>query len=200
MLNRPKKNGYYSIAGVRFSQYLKGEVHFIKHWDLGHKNVLAFKAMGGIAIPYGNANSIPFVRSFFAGGSNDNRGWRPYDLGPGSTGGPNEFNEANMKLGLNIEYRFNLLGALNSAVFVDVGNIWNVMDNVRDQRARFSTLSDLKELAVGSGIGLRYDFDFFVIRLDLGFKTYNPAHDKKKWFEDYNFAHSVLNVGINYPF
>lgn len=193
-------DGHYQIGGVRFSQYAKAQVDFIKHWDLGNKNILAMKAMAGLAVPYGNAKSIPFVRSFFAGGSNDNRGWRPYDLGPGSTGGPNEFNEANFKLGFNVEYRFNLFAALNSAVFVDVGNIWNVLDNTTDPRARFSNLTDLKELAVGSGFGFRYDFEFFVIRLDLGFKTYDPTYDKRKWFQNYNFAHSVLNVGINYPF
>lgn len=201
MFDRSKAfDGSYHIGGVRFSQYLKAEFDFIKHWDLGHKNIIAIKAMAGIAVPYGNANSIPFVRSFFAGGSNDNRGWRPYDLGPGSSGSLNEFNEANMKLGFNTEYRFNLFGALNSALFVDVGNIWNVLDNVKDERSRFSSLSDLRELAVGSGFGLRYDFNYFVIRVDLGFKAYDPSYRKKIWFQDFNFAHSVLNVGINYPF
>ncbi len=190
----------YRVSGVRFSQYVKTEIDFVKHWDLGNQNILAVKSMAGIAIPYGNSNSIPFVRSFFAGGPNDNRGWRPYDLGPGSSGGPNEFNEANFKLGFNIEYRFNLFAALNSAFFIDVGNIWNVLDNTTDRRARLASFADLKELAVGSGFGFRYDFDFFVIRLDLGFKTYDPAYDKKKWLQNYNFANSVLNVGINYPF
>ncbi len=199
-LDNTNADGSYNIAGVRFSQYIKAEADLIKHWDFGQKNVLAIKILAGIAVPYGNSNNIPFVRSFFAGGSNDNRGWRAYDLGPGSSGSPNEFNEANMKLSFNVEYRFNLFGSLNSAIFVDVGNIWNVFDNVKNERARFSSISDLSELAVSSGIGLRYDFDYFVIRLDLGFKTYNPAYNKQEWFEDYNFAHSVLNVGINYPF
>lgn len=194
------KNGGRNIGGVRFSQYVKGEADFVKHWDFGHENILAVKALGGLAVPYGNSKSIPFVRSFFAGGANDNRGWRPYDLGPGSSGGPNEFNEANMKLSFSAEYRFNLFDKLNSAVFVDVGNIWNTLDNVEDRRSRFSSLSDLKELAVGSGFGLRYDFDFLVLRVDLGFKAYNPAYNKQKWFQNFNFAHSVLNVGINYPF
>lgn len=194
------RDGSYHLSGVRFSQYVKTEIDLIKHWDLGHKNIFAIKALAGIAIPYGNSNNIPFVRSFFAGGANDNRGWRPYDLGPGSSGSPNEFNEANMKVSFNAEYRFNLFGSLNSAVFIDVGNIWNVLDNVRDRRSRFSSFSDLKELAVGTGFGLRYDFDFFVIRLDLGFKAYDPAFNKKKWFQNTNFAHSVINVGINYPF
>ncbi len=195
------ENGAYEIVGVNFSQYAKGEIDYIKHWDLGNKNIFAIRTFGGIAIPYGNANSIPFIRSFFSGGPNDNRAWQVYDLGPGSTGGRNEFNEANMKIALNAEYRFNLFGALNSAFFIDAGNIWNVLDIVEDPRATFTSLSDLKNIAVGTGTGLRYDFNFFVLRLDVGFKTYNPAlPEGERWFKNYNFANAVWNVGINYPF
>ena len=194
-------NGNYEILGVNFSQYIKTELDYVKHWELGNEDVFAVRAFGGVAIPYGNANSIPFIRSFFAGGPNDNRAWQVYDLGPGSSGGRNEFNEANMKLAFNAEYRYNLFGALYSAVFVDVGNIWNVLDIVEEEAAVFNELSDLKDIAVGSGFGLRYDFDFFVIRFDLGFKTYDPARPEgERWFKDYNFNNVVLNVGINYPF
>ena len=194
-------NGAYEIVGVNFSQYAKGEIDYIKHWDWGNKNIFAIRTFGGIAIPYGNANSIPFIRSFFAGGPNDNRAWQVYDLGPGATGGRNEFNEANMKIALNAEYRFNLFGALNSALFVDAGNIWNVLDIVEDPRATFTSLSDLKNIAVGTGTGLRYDFNFFVLRLDVGFKTYDPARaEGDRWFRNYNFRNAVWNVGINYPF
>ncbi|HEY9184831.1 MAG TPA: BamA/TamA family outer membrane protein [Salegentibacter sp.] len=194
-------NGNYKILGVNFSQYAKTEIDFIKHWDLGRKNIFAVRAFGGIAIPYGNANSIPFARSFFAGGPNDNRAWQAYDLGPGSTGGRNEFNEANMKLAFNMEYRYNLFGSLHSAVFIDVGNIWNVLDIVENDEATFTSFSDLKNIAVGSGFGLRYDFNFFVLRFDIGFKTYDPAREEgNRWFKDYNFNHAVYNVGINYPF
>src|SRR5690606_22526988 len=113
------EEGRHSIFGVNFSQYVKTEIDYIKHWDLGRKNVIAIRTFGGIAIPYGNSNSIPFIRSFFAGGPNDNRAWQPYSLGPGSSGGRNEFNEANMKIARSAEYRFNLFGDLNSAVFID---------------------------------------------------------------------------------
>ncbi|WP_373056613.1 BamA/TamA family outer membrane protein [Zunongwangia sp. H14] len=195
------ENGNYEMLGVAFSQYVKPEVDFIKHWDLGHDNIFALRAFGGIAIPYGNANSIPFTRSFFAGGPNDNRAWQAYDLGPGGSGGRSEFNEANMKLAFNFEYRYNLFGALNSAFFVDVGNIWNVLDIVEDEASTFTSLADLDEIAVGSGFGLRYDFSFFVLRFDIGFKTYNPALPAgNRWFKNYNFNHAVYNVGINYPF
>lgn len=189
------------LFGVVFSQYVKTELDYTKHWDLGKNNVFAVRAFGGIAIPYGNSNSIPFTRSFFAGGSNDNRAWQAYDLGPGSSGGPNEFNEANMKLAFNAEYRFNLIGLVKGALFTDAGNIWNVLDNVNDEGAVFTGFNSLEELAIGSGFGLRLDFDFFILRGDVGFKTYNPALSSgNRWFREYNFANAVYNVGINYPF
>lgn len=195
------ENGNEEILGVAYSQYAKTELDFIKHWDLGNNNIFALRAFGGIAIPYGNANSIPFARSFFAGGPNDNRAWQAYDLGPGSSGGRNEFNEANMKLAFNFEYRYNLFGDLNSALFIDVGNIWNVADIVEEKASTFESFSDLRDIAVGSGFGLRYDFNFFVLRFDIGFKTYDPARQLgERWFKDYNFNHAVYNVGINYPF
>ena len=194
------ERGNYQLFDVQFSQYAKTELNFIKHWNLGNDQVLATRAFGGIAIPYGNANSIPFIRSFFAGGPNDNRGWQPYDLGPGSTNGVNDFNEANFKLAFNAEYRFNLLGSLYSALFIDAGNIWNVANSVTDPDAVFNSFTDLSELSVASGFGLRYDVQFFVIRIDLGFKTYNPGDPNQKWFRDYNFANTVFNFGINYPF
>ncbi|HET8753529.1 MAG TPA: BamA/TamA family outer membrane protein [Salinimicrobium sp.] len=194
-------DGRKSLFGVNFSQYIKTEIDYIKHWDLGSENVFAIRTFGGIAVPYGNSNSIPFSRSFFAGGPNDNRAWQAYSLGPGSSGGRNEFNEANLKLAANAEYRYNLFGDLNSAFFIDVGNIWNIWDVVQEEAATFTSLSDLKDIAVGSGFGLRYDFSFFVLRFDVGFKTYDPARPLgERWFKDYNLANAVFNVGINYPF
>lgn len=193
--------GRYDVLGVNYSQYIKTEVDYIKHWDWGNKNIFAIRAFGGVAIPYGNANSIPFIRSFFAGGPNDNRAWQAYDLGPGSSGGRNEFNEANMKLAFNAEYRYNLFGALNSAFFIDVGNIWNVLDIVEDPASTFTSIKDFQDIAIGSGAGLRYDFNFFVLRFDVGLKTYDPSRPLgARWFKDYNLANAVYNVGINYPF
>lgn len=188
------------LFDVPFTQYAKLELNYIKHWDLGNKNIIAARAFGGLALPYGNSQSIPFARSFFGGGPNDNRGWQPYDLGPGKTNGINDFNEANFKLSFNLEYRFNIFGSLNSAFFIDAGNIWNLADNVTDKDATFDGLKDLEDLSVATGIGFRYDITFFVIRLDFGFKTYNPGDIEKKWFNDYNFNNMVFNFGINYPF
>ncbi len=189
------------VFSVPFSQYIKNEFEYVKYWDLSHSNVLAARSFVGIAIPYGNSDNIPFVRSYFAGGSNDNRAWFPYSLGPGSVSAVNDFNEANLKLALNLEYRFPVVGAIKGAIFADAGNIWNVFDNVEDPDATFDSLASLKDIALGTGFGLRYDFTYFLFRLDLGFKTYNPAEiPSKRWFRDYNFANSVLQIGINYPF
>ncbi|MCB7481464.1 BamA/TamA family outer membrane protein [Christiangramia sediminis] len=195
------EQGKSKVVGVAYSQYVKTEIDFIKHWDIGKDQVFATRAFGGIAIPYGNANTIPITKTFFAGGPNDNRAWQAYDLGPGSSGSILEFNEANFKLAFNGEYRFSLIDQFKGALFVDVGNIWNVLDSNTSEEFVFEGFQDLKELAVGSGFGLRYDFNFFVLRFDVGFKTHDPARPEgERWFKDYNFNHAVYNVGINYPF
>ncbi|NBL63879.1 BamA/TamA family outer membrane protein [Flavobacterium sp. NST-5] len=195
------QNGNKTILDVEYSQYVKGELDFIKHWDLSNGRVLAVRAFGGIAIPYGNSNNIPFAKSYFAGGTNDIRAWQSYALGPGSSGGVNDFNEANMKILLAAELRFKMFGKLNGAIFADAGNIWNVLDNFTDPDYTFTGLKSLENIALGSGFGFRYDFNFFVIRIDLGFKTYDPGKEiGNRWFKEYNLGHSVLNIGINYPF
>ena len=186
---------------VEYSQYFKVEGEFIKLWDLHRKRILAIRSFAGVAIPYGNSNNIPFSRSYFAGGTNDNRAWQSYGLGPGASGGINDFNEANLKLALSAELRFNIFGQLNGALFVDAGNIWNVLDNVDDEKYVFKNFNSIKNSAIGSGFGFRYDFNFFIVRLDIGFKTYNPSEaEGRKWFKDYNLDKSVINIGINYPF
>ena len=195
------QGGANTIFEVEFSQYLKTEFEFIKHWDLSGKKVLAVRSFSGIAIPYGNSKSVPFSRSYFSGGSNDNRAWQPYSLGPGKSGGINDFNEANLKLAFNAELRFNIFEKFNGAIFADAGNIWNVLDDVEEESFKFKGLKSLEELALGTGFGLRYDQGLFVVRLDLGFKTYNPSKEvNEKWFKELNFSKSVINIGINYPF
>ena len=163
--------------------------------------MLALRAFTGIALPLGNSSSIPFSKSFFAGGSNDNRAWTAYNLGPGRSDNNNEFSEANFKIAFSLEHRYNLFGKLNGAFFVDAGNIWNVLDDIEDSKANFNSFKSLSDIAIGSGLGFRYDFDFFILRFDTGFKTYNPSYSKnKRWLKDFNFSNAVYNIGINYPF
>lgn len=190
-----------TLFGVEYAQYIKTEFEYIKHLHLYKKSSLAFRFFGGIAIPYGNSNSVPFSRSYFAGGSNDNRGWQAYSLGPGASKSVNDFNEANFKLSVNLEYRFNIFNSLNGALFADAGNIWNVFDNVEDEKLVFKGFKSLNDTAIGTGFGLRYDFGFFVVRGDFGYKLYNPAKEySERWFRDMNLSKTVFNIGINYPF
>ena len=199
--NNVNADGFKTISNIPFSQFFKSELSYIKHWDIGENSTIATRYFLGFAIPYGNSENIPFSESFFGGGSNDNRAWEVYRLGPGSSGAKDEFNEGNFKIALNFEYRFKMLGRFNGALFTDVGNIWNLLDDTNDSARKFDGLKDLSELAVGSGFGLRYDSGLFVFRLDMGLKTYNPALTKeRRWFKDFNLKKAVFNIGLNYPF
>lgn len=198
---KKNENGEFEVNDVAFSQYAKTEIDYIKLWNLGRSNVLALRSFVGIALPIGNSKTIPFSKSFFAGGANDNRAWTAYNLGPGRSDNNNEFNEANLKIAFSLEHRYNLFGNLNGAFFVDAGNIWNVLDDVENPKATFDSFDSLKDIAVGAGIGLRYDFGFFILRLDTGFKAYNPTYSiNNRWLKDFNFSNAVYNFGINYPF
>ncbi len=189
------------IFNLAPSQYFKSEVNYIKYWQVGRERIFAFRGFTGIALPYGNSNSIPFTRSYYAGGSNDNRAWQAYKLGPGSSSGVNEFNEANFKVALNLEYRYPIIGAIKGAFFIDAGNIWNINNNVPDLEQSLNSLRDLNQLAVGTGFGIRYDFDYFVFRLDTAFKTFDPSLAKnERWGSQVALKKAVFNVGINYPF
>ncbi|MBN08885.1 MAG: hypothetical protein CMC79_00720 [Flavobacteriaceae bacterium] len=200
-LTSTKNNeGKYQINGVSPSQYIKSEIDYIRHFSVGRERIFAFRIFGGMALPIGNSINIPFSRSYFAGGANDNRAWKAYKLGPGTTDYNNEFNEANFKISANFEYRFPFIGPIKGALFIDSGNIWNIGDNVTDSRARFEKISDLSEIAIGTGFGIRYDFDFFVFRFDTGFKTYNPSLESNRWLSEFGIKHAVFNIGINYPF
>ena len=198
---RKNDNDKNLVFGVPYTQYVKSEVDYIKHWDFPGSSVLAMRGFMGLAIPYGNSDNIPFVRSYFAGGPNDNRGWNAYELGPGRTNNLNDFNEANFKLSLNLEYRFPLVGDLKGALFADAGNIWNFLDNESNPDATFNGFRSLGDIALGTGVGLRFDFSYFVFRFDTGFKTYNPALPySERWFSDFRLNRAVFNIGINYPF
>lgn len=190
------------IFDVAYSQFVKTDLEFTKQWDLKNYNILAVRGFVGFAKPLGNSTSIPFIRSYFAGGANDIRAWRPYSLGPGRAIGILDFNEANFKITCNAEYRFKIYRSFRGALFADAGNIWHLMDDFGDdEELGFRGLNSLQDIALATGFGLRYDLSMFVIRIDLGFKTYNPALPMEdRWFTDFKFNKSVVNIGVNYPF
>ena len=201
LVSKKNTQGKKLISDLEFSQFIKMEYSFIRHWDISDNSIFALRYFGGIAVPFGNSDNIPFSESFFGGGSNDNRAWEVYKLGPGSSGAKNEFNEANFKLALNLEYRFKMFGNFNGALFSDIGNIWNIFDDTNESSRSFDGFKDLDELAIGSGFGLRYDSGLFIFRLDMGLKTYNPYLAKnRRWFKDFSLNKAVFNIGLNYPF
>ena len=194
--------GQRTFLDVPIAQYIKTEIEYKKYWELRDENILVFRTFVGAAFPYGNSSNIPFSRSYSAGGSNEIRAWRTFDLGPGGEINNLEYKVATLKLVGNLEYRFKLTNKFNSALFIDAGNIWDITNsNLVTEEGKFTGLSSLKYTAVGSGLGLRYDFGFLVFRFDVGFKTYEPyLLSSNKWFVNYNFGNAVYNIGINYPF
>ncbi len=195
-------NNKKTLFNIPIAQYVKLDLEYKKYWDFKGNNVLVFRSFLGVAIPYGNSSTIPFSRNYFIGGPNDLRAWKIYDLGPGSTKSGLEFNVGNLKFINTVEYRFNIVNSINGALFVDAGNIWDISStSITEPEAKFNGFSSLKDIAIGSGFGLRYDLSFILLRLDLGFKTYEPyLPEGDKWFKNYNMGHAVYNFGISYPF
>ena len=195
-------NNKKTLFGIPIAQYVRVDLEYKKFWDVSEKTVLVFRSFLGVAVPYGNSNTIPFSRSYFIGGPNDLRAWKIYDLGPGSTKSGLEFNVGNLKFINSLEYRFNVINSINGALFVDAGNIWDISNaSITASEAKFRGINSIKDIAIGTGVGLRYDLSFILLRLDLGFKTYEPYLPAgNKWFKNYNLAHTVYNFGISYPF
>lgn len=199
---KSNENGQKLMFGLPIAQYFKTEFEFKRYWNTYGSNVFVARFLVGAAIPYGNSISVPFSRSYTAGGSNDNRAWQTYDLGPGGELNFLEYNVGTFKIASNFEYRFKLLDKIYSALFVDAGNIWDITNsNLTREEGKFTGFSSLKYTAIGSGAGIRYDFGFLIFRFDVGFKTYEPyLPAEKRWFTNFNFGNAVYNIGINYPF
>ncbi|MDP6921350.1 MAG: BamA/TamA family outer membrane protein [Lutibacter sp.] len=191
-----------TLFTIPIAQYVKTDLEYKKFWDLSFENVLAFRSFLGMAFPFHNSTSIPFSRSYFIGGPNDLRAWRIYDLGPGASQTGLEYNVGSLKFISSLEYRFKILNSLKGALFVDAGNIWDITgSDLISEEAKFKGLHSLKDIAVGTGIGIRYDLNFILLRLDLGLKTYEPyLKDSQKWFQHYDLRNAVYNFGISYPF
>lgn len=210
-LNRPAHssedgtmNQYYFL-NTPFAQYVKFDLEYRKGWLEGKYNAFAIRAYGGMAFAYGNSDQIPFERKFFTGGANGIRAWPVRTLGPGSyQADPTEFpnQSGDIKLEANAEYRFKLLGSFEGALFLDMGNIWSVRDNRPGTEFKLNTF--YKEIALGSGLGMRYDFSYVILRLDLGIKVHDPTRaEGLRWVapSDY-WKKGNLNFvfAVGYPF
>lgn len=198
--NKRDANNRRTLFNIPLAQYFKADLEYKKFWEIDQTSVFGIRSFVGAILPYDNS-AIPFTKSYFAGGSNDIRAWQTYDLGPGRRDSGLEYNIGSFKFLTSAEYRFDMFGSLKGAFFVDAGNIWDITNSIfAEDEAKFNGLQSIKDIAVGSGFGLRYDFSFLVFRLDLGFKMHEPYLTGNKWFRNYNFSNAVYNIGINYPF
>ncbi len=194
----------YQFFGLSYAQYIRFDTELKRHWYLNDEHILVARLMAGAGFAEGNSSILPYEKGFFAGGNNNIRAWPMDRIGPGSYNPVDNFNE---RIGdivgvANVEYRFPILGAFKGAMFVDMGNIWLYKDNASYPNGVFRWEEIPKDLAVGGGIGLRWDLDFFVIRLDAALPLRDPAKsDGKKWvLNKAQFRDFVLNFGVGYPF
>ncbi|MBL0317089.1 MAG: BamA/TamA family outer membrane protein [Flavobacteriales bacterium] len=216
--------GYYNIEGIRFAQYFRGETDFRYYWNVNEKNSFVWRAYGGMGVPRKNAITLPFEKSFFSGGSNGVRAWQARTLGPGSYRNPDDpqtFNNiGEIKLEGNLEYRFKLTKMFNWAFFVDAGNIWLIDEDQLRPGADFTADRFMSEIAIGGGLGVRLDFDFFLVRIDGGLQLKDPAKAQgERWLwqpkDEYLMylastgnaqsriplrSNLVFNLGIGFPF
>uniref|UniRef100_UPI00402716AE translocation and assembly module lipoprotein TamL n=1 Tax=Alloprevotella sp. TaxID=1872471 RepID=UPI00402716AE len=170
----------YNLFGIAYSQYAKIDFDFAKSVVLSERNSLAFHVGFGIGLPYGNSTIMPYEKRYFAGGANSVRGWSVRELGPGSYKGKDSkvdfVNQTgNMKLDLNLELRTFLFWKLHGAFFIDAGNVWNTRSYPDMDGALFKLNSFYKQIAVAYGLGIRFNFNYFILRLDGGMKAINPA-------------------------
>lgn len=210
MLNATRNEDHqYTVANIAYAQYIKTDIDFTKSFRIDHRNSIVFHVGMGVAYPYGNSRILPFEKRYFSGGANSVRGWSVRRLGPGSFAG-NDRNidfinqSGDIKLDLNLEYRTKLFWKLNGAFFIDAGNIWTIRDYEEQPGGAFRFDSFYKQIAVSYGLGLRFDFDYFILRFDAGMKAVNPAYRNSK--EHYPLIHPdfgrdfAFHFAVGYPF
>lgn len=202
----------YQALGVRYFQYLRSEFDIRYNLKFDENNAAVFRTAFGLGLPYGNNNVLPFDRRFFTGGSNSLRAWRPRRVGPGSfvdsSGGLLFDRSGELLLQANAEYRFALLrNFLEGALFLDAGNVWNLKHQGQVLPGLFRGPSFLGEVALNTGIGLRFDFSFFMIRFDWGVPLRDPSEKpENRWIirqaasPGFIREHTALTLGIGYPF
>ncbi len=199
--------GYYEIGNLQYAQFLRTDVDYRRYHFFSERDQLVVRAFAGVAIPYGNATAVPFVRQYYSGGADGIRAWNVRDLGPGTyrdsaSSYPNQ--TADIKLEFNLEYRYTIIKNFKGAFFVDMGNIWALKKDEDRPGAEFNPSQFYKQFAVGTGLGFRLDLNFAVIRLDGGIKVKDPVlPGSDSWFLFHNkfqLRDITWQFGIGYPF
>ncbi len=196
-------NGQYTLFNIAFAQYVKGDFDFTRLYKLDSKNNLALHFGLGIAYPYGNSRILPFEKRYFSGGANSVRGWSVRGLGPGKfkgTDGSIDFinQTGDLKLDMNLELRSFLFWKIYGAAFIDAGNIWTLRYYEEQPGGQFRINDFYKQIAVAYGIGIRFNFDFFILRFDMGMKAINPAYSSNE--EHYAVFHPKFSRDFAFHF
>ena len=208
LLSKPNpERNYYELFGIRYSQYARADVSASHKIMFGKVTALAGRLYAGVAYAYGNSDAVPFDRLFYAGGSNSMRGWAPRTLGPGSSPAPTNVvyptQLGDMKLEANLEFRFPIWDMFHGATFFDLGNIWYIgrKEVSYPESSVFRLNNFYKQLAFNTGIGIRLDIDFAILRLDWGIQLFNPNNPEgERWIHNFKWRNTSLNFGVGYPF
>lgn len=197
--------GFNTIFGIRYSQYVKTNFDFRYYIMIDKRNSIVLRSFTGIAIPYGNSVDIPFEKGYYGGGANGMRAWPLRYLGPGAyqPGAKKIERVGDIIIEANIEYRFPIYNIFTGALFYDVGNIWLINENETFPGGKFNIDSFLSELAMDVGIGIRLDFNYFIFRIDFAQRLKDPSKDKyDRWVPGStpDWFNTIVNLGIGYPF
>lgn len=196
-------SGQHTLFNIAYAQYLKFDFDYTHIVRFDSRNILALHTDFGLAYPYGNSNILPFEKRYFAGGANSVRGWAVRELGPGTfrgTDGRIDFinQTGDLKIDINAEYRSFLFWKFDGAVFVDAGNIWTLRNYPDQPGGQFKFDKFLKQFAVAYGLGLRLNFSYFILRLDMGMKAINPAYTNQR--EHYAVFHPDFGRDFTFHF
>ncbi|WP_296701610.1 BamA/TamA family outer membrane protein [Algoriphagus sp.] len=206
-----KENG--KVFGLEYAQYAKMDIDLRYRFNFTNTQTIATRLFAGVGVPFNNSTSLPYSKQYFSGGPNSIRAFRIRSIGPGSYM-PEEFNDnsyfdqsGDIRLEGNIEYRFPMVSYLKGALFLDAGNVWLMNENEALPGGKFSS-NWWKEIAVGTGFGLRVDIEFFVIRFDLATPLRKPfLQEGERWGNSFDFGSKtwrrenlIFNFAIGYPF
>jgi outer membrane protein insertion porin family len=195
--------GSYTLLGVPFSHYVRTRIDLRYGLTLSQQAKLVTRFSAGVGVPLSNSEILPYVKQFFVGGTNSLRSFVARSVGPGSEVPPGGFNDltGDIRLEGNLEYRFTLSGKLKSALFVDAGNIWLFNEDPSRPNGTFRMNTFLDEIAISSGWGLRWDFEFIVARLDFAYTLRTPhLPPGERWITQFSFWNPAFNIAIGYPF
>lgn len=198
----------YTFCGIAFAQYVRGDFDYSKSIRIDKNNSIAFHTALGIAYPYGNSDLLPFEKRYFAGGANSVRGWSVRSLGPGAYNGKdrgiNFLNQSgDIKIDLSLEYRTSLFWKFSGAAFIDAGNIWTIRQYRDQPNGEFRINKFIEQIALGYGIGLRMDANFFIVRFDAGMKAIDPAYTGRAHYPilHHNFDRDfAFHFAVGLPF